>query len=174
VSTVAYPDNIPATCTFKGTGDRTVEHRRYDGGAWVVGVEGWDREMTPAQARILARELNDAASSVQAMNRRNTPAPNIQGRELLLLEMDAVTRTRDVFADGKPKRIIRQTNDQDDAVRFYPIADSVEHAQTVTSRTEGRGKHKETYHYELLGWYELIIAGSPDTRTMLVAKVEHS
>ena len=165
-------DTAPATCSFKSRTNKTVETRRYDGNPWVVGIEGWDREMTAVQARRLADELNDAADGVVAMNKQAASPVSIEGRELLVLQPSSMFQEDlRIFADGKPKRIVRHTSTDDPTVRMHPVSDSHTIDEPVWSKTDGRGKNKYTVHYELLGWYELLIAGNADAGTMLLARV---
>jgi hypothetical protein len=152
---------------FKKVTHETVEAVREKGAEWRLVIDGPIEGLTPAQARILANELTEAADSAGYMNKPEV-APSLAGRELLLLEHGVGDR-RNVFADGLPKRVIRMTHSNGDRERL--IAISAEWCKPgKENHTLKQGKNRSVT-YQLVGYFELILEGSDTDRHSLVGRV---
>jgi len=161
----------PATCRFKSHYNETAELFREDGGPWRVGAEGTDWDLTPAQARLIAEELIDAAEGASAMNAPYN-APSLDGRDVLVIKTSYSGNYAKTFSDGKPKRVVRMTDSSRPNYELvFPISDASDddYPHTVT---EGRGKNREVRTYNLLGRYELIATGTKDEAVIVVARID--
>jgi hypothetical protein len=156
--------------TFKKHTHDHVEAMRAQGEPWRLNIDGPTDGLTPAQARILAAELIDAAEQASYSNRPEM-APSLDGRELLLLE-HGISDGRHVFADGKPKRVLRLTSShEEDRPRLIAISDTW-CKPGKENRTLRQGKNRSVA-YELVGYFELILEGNKTDRHMLVGRVDN-
>jgi len=153
--------------TFKKHTHDRVEASRVKGQPWRLSIDGPTGDLTPAQARTLAQELVEAADSAAHSNRPETPS--LEGRELLLIK-HGLSDGLSVFADGKPKRLLRMTHNHDNEVHLFAISDTWCKPGNE-NHTVRQGKDRSVT-YELVGYFELILEGNKTDGHALVGRVD--